>query len=154
MTTAENDRDVHTEHCCLEHGCKYGDDHCTVTTRKKRQSYPCEWCPHNAIKEMEPLLRARADDVASRSSDTIYWKTIIYEIILAAASYWADSDLTDFCVQNVSDDCIVFGGVNRLIWRPAMGYFPDRSYCNEAFLRRCDTLGRTPGRYHRDQGSY
>lgn len=37
-------KDVHTEHCCLRHGCKYGDDKCTVTTGKERQSYPCEDC--------------------------------------------------------------------------------------------------------------
>jgi hypothetical protein len=38
-------KDVHTEHCCLQHGCKYGkDDICTVVTRKAPQSYPCEMC--------------------------------------------------------------------------------------------------------------
>jgi len=36
--------DIHTEHCCIVHGCKYGDDDCVVTTGKKRQSYPCECC--------------------------------------------------------------------------------------------------------------
>jgi hypothetical protein len=37
-------KDVHTEHCCSEHGCKYGDDDCTVTTGKKKQSFPCMDC--------------------------------------------------------------------------------------------------------------
>lgn len=37
--------DVHTEHCCLQHGCKYGkDDTCTVVTGKAPQSFPCEDC--------------------------------------------------------------------------------------------------------------
>lgn len=36
--------DVHTEHCCIRHGCKYGDEDCTVVTKKARQSYPCEDC--------------------------------------------------------------------------------------------------------------
>jgi hypothetical protein len=36
--------DVHTEHCCLIHGCKYGDPECSVTTGLKRQSFPCEEC--------------------------------------------------------------------------------------------------------------
>lgn len=47
-------KDVHTEHCCVFHGCKYGDDDCTVFTRAKRQSYPCERCGDlgmNASKE-------------------------------------------------------------------------------------------------------
>ena len=37
-------KDVHTEHCCKEHGCKYGEDDCPVVTGKKIQSYPCEIC--------------------------------------------------------------------------------------------------------------
>jgi len=37
-------KDVHTEHCCLKHGCKYGDDDCTVTTKRAAQSFRCEYC--------------------------------------------------------------------------------------------------------------
>jgi len=36
--------DVHTEHCCVIHGCKYGHDTCTVVTGEHRQSGPCEEC--------------------------------------------------------------------------------------------------------------
>lgn len=36
--------DVHTEHCCVVHGCKYRDDNCTVETEQLVQSYPCESC--------------------------------------------------------------------------------------------------------------
>ncbi len=54
-----DDRDVHTEHCCLRHGCKYGYDCesgyefldangnkkvCTVSSGAKKQSFPCESC--------------------------------------------------------------------------------------------------------------
>lgn len=40
-----DDTDVHTEHCCAEHGCKYGkDDTCSVMTGNKHQSFPCEVC--------------------------------------------------------------------------------------------------------------
>ncbi len=35
---------VHTEHCCVEHGCKYGHDDCPVVSGLKNQSYPCESC--------------------------------------------------------------------------------------------------------------
>jgi hypothetical protein len=38
------DKDVHTEHCCKVHGCKYGDETCSVVTGLKKQSYPCENC--------------------------------------------------------------------------------------------------------------
>jgi hypothetical protein len=42
----EANRDVHTEHCCKRHGCKYGnmDGECTVESGQKRQSHPCEEC--------------------------------------------------------------------------------------------------------------
>lgn len=37
-------KDVHTEHCCLIHGCKYCDPECTVVTSRAPQSFPCEAC--------------------------------------------------------------------------------------------------------------
>lgn len=37
-------RDVHTEHCCAQHGCKYSDSDCPVASGNKPQSYPCESC--------------------------------------------------------------------------------------------------------------
>jgi len=37
-------RNVHTEHCCLTHGCKYSDPKCPVATGNNRQSYDCEEC--------------------------------------------------------------------------------------------------------------
>ncbi len=38
-------KDVHTEHCCSTHGCKYGDDeNCTVESGRAPQSFPCEYC--------------------------------------------------------------------------------------------------------------
>jgi hypothetical protein len=38
------DKCVHTEHCCLKHGCKYGDDDCPVESGAKFQSFDCEAC--------------------------------------------------------------------------------------------------------------
>lgn len=38
-------RCVHTEHCCIIHGCKYGDwDTCPVVIQKATQSHRCEDC--------------------------------------------------------------------------------------------------------------
>jgi len=45
-------KDVHTEHCCIRHGCKYGNIYCTVTTAEKKQSYACEGC----MDELEETL--------------------------------------------------------------------------------------------------
>ncbi len=50
-------KDVHTEHCCVLHGCKYGDDDvCTVVTKRATQSYVCESCDVNGIENMQMLL--------------------------------------------------------------------------------------------------
>lgn len=38
---AEVVKDVHTEHCCTFHGCKYGDKDCPVVLGTKPPSYPC-----------------------------------------------------------------------------------------------------------------
>lgn len=38
---------VHVSHCCVKHGCKYGDtesDPCPVLTKEIRQQYLCEDC--------------------------------------------------------------------------------------------------------------
>jgi len=40
---------VHVTHCCVVHGCKYGDKDCPVATGELDQKYPCEDChsPHD-----------------------------------------------------------------------------------------------------------
>ena len=35
---------VHTEHCCLKHGCKYREEDCPVALGLKKQSFLCEDC--------------------------------------------------------------------------------------------------------------
>ncbi len=56
--------DVHTEHCCIVHGCKYGDDSttCSVTTGRKKQSFMCENCTEEGFTEIPTLSRKMNDD--------------------------------------------------------------------------------------------
>lgn len=35
---------VHATHCCILHGCKYGEKDCPVTNGKITQVYPCQDC--------------------------------------------------------------------------------------------------------------
>lgn len=35
---------VHQTHCCIIHGCKYGDEDCPVVSGEIKQAYPCEYC--------------------------------------------------------------------------------------------------------------
>lgn len=40
-------KDVHTEHCCIRHGCCYRithEDKCTVIDGGVKQSFRCEFC--------------------------------------------------------------------------------------------------------------
>lgn len=60
--------DTHTEHCCLEHGCKYGHANCTVATGQKPQSYPCESCDFDR-EEREAAQRAMQAKVEKTHKD-------------------------------------------------------------------------------------
>ncbi|MGD9678132.1 MAG: hypothetical protein AB7V16_07180 [Vulcanibacillus sp.] len=35
---------VHASHCCVLHGCKYGDSECPVVLKLVQQLYECETC--------------------------------------------------------------------------------------------------------------
>lgn len=70
---------------------------------------------------------------------------LFMSIVEAAAHYWEQSDADDFCVQSFSGEAIVFGGTNRLIWTPAHGFRPDRSYCTPKFYEHALYLGPVPG---------
>lgn len=58
--------DVHTRHCCETHGCKYGDEKCTVVTRAAPQQDLCERCEEDmhALRVQEPVAEAYARSVA------------------------------------------------------------------------------------------
>jgi hypothetical protein len=65
--------DVHTEHCCLKHGCKYRDDDCTVVTGKAPQSFKCETClweeedpTYQYIERLEDALIAAYPQYSTR----------------------------------------------------------------------------------------
>jgi hypothetical protein len=42
--------EIHASHCCLEHGCKYGDNNCPVVTGEIKQKYECEECKIDKLK--------------------------------------------------------------------------------------------------------
>jgi hypothetical protein len=49
----------------------------------------------------------------------------------------------DFCIQHVVEyDCIIFGGWNRVIWRPRTGIWADPSSCSKEFLEKFDQYKR------------
>ena len=46
---------VHATHCCIIHGCKYGDEDCPVESGEVKQEYICEWCDENGIESLSEL---------------------------------------------------------------------------------------------------
>lgn len=46
---------VHRTHCCVIHGCKYGDHNCPVETGRVKQAYVCEDCESLGIKKISDI---------------------------------------------------------------------------------------------------
>lgn len=48
---------VHVSHCCVLHGCKYGDKDCPVVTGEVEQEYLCESCGVEGLETLNDLTR-------------------------------------------------------------------------------------------------
>jgi hypothetical protein len=46
---------VHQTHCCIKHGCKYGDEDCPVASGEIKQDYVCEWCGEDGVKTVDEI---------------------------------------------------------------------------------------------------
>lgn len=75
-------KDVHTEHCCIKHGCKYCDEDCTVMSGELEQSFMCEECEWEEqdpqcirIRELEEMLRwyIEEDEINECDPENQYW---------------------------------------------------------------------------------
>lgn len=44
MNDLDREKAVHAGHCCVSHGCKYGEEDCPVEHGKVKQYHPCEEC--------------------------------------------------------------------------------------------------------------
>lgn len=63
---------VHASHCCVDHGCKYGDDDCPVVLKTVEQMYDCEDCVYEK-ERVQPILDAAWERlIASQDGDNYY----------------------------------------------------------------------------------
>ena len=53
---AMTETNVHTEHCCIDHGCKYGDEDCPVVAGDQKQSHPCQDCEDTTVDDVIDTL--------------------------------------------------------------------------------------------------
>lgn len=71
----EYEKDVHTEHCCQIHGCKYGSwtrvSECTVKSLEKPQSFPCEFCATEYGDEDEYAWAYELNDMFNRGAQWV-----------------------------------------------------------------------------------
>lgn len=61
-------RNVHTEHCCVRHGCKYVDKDCPIATDRETQSHLCERCDYDV---MEVLFLSRRTKRAKAWAESV-----------------------------------------------------------------------------------
>lgn len=47
---------THATHCCILHGCKYGDDDCPVVKGRLTQVYTCEACSYDGINSVNEVF--------------------------------------------------------------------------------------------------
>lgn len=53
----EREIGVHKRHCCILHGCKYGEDDCPVVNEEVRQDHVCESCGWDGIKNVDGIYK-------------------------------------------------------------------------------------------------
>ncbi len=77
---------VHASHCCVWHGCKYGNEDCPVVLLQVEQEYPCESCDDSEPYEdfnPTPILHGRQeviDEVVKLKEDCKVIKNTIKEV--------------------------------------------------------------------------
>ncbi len=54
-------------------------------------------------------------------------------IVYEALCIWEECPF-DFCIQHQTEDSIIFGAVNRVIWTSKHGFNIDESYCTKRFI--------------------
>lgn len=63
---------------------------------------------------------------------------ILGSVVWMAAFYLFDEcgAAEDLCIQHATSERVIFGGTNRVIWKPATGFYMDESYCTPRFRER------------------
>ena len=58
----KDNAEVHKTHCCLKHGCKYGEDDCPVASGEIDQLYDCEECAWDNEEDRQlTIIRKKAE---------------------------------------------------------------------------------------------
>lgn len=96
----EENQDVHTEHCCLKHGCKYMGKDCTVESGEKVQSYRCEYCED----ELQRLNASFDAKVTKGGSLKLTFDGLFHFKVLLPRVTRAQVDLMILKIQEATED--------------------------------------------------
>lgn len=65
---------VHSRHCCVKHGCKYGEEDCPVWLGYEEQSHPCETCMWYSEEPIYNIPTVSEEELNNRrNSIEDYW---------------------------------------------------------------------------------
>ena len=73
----KDNKGVHQTHCCVLHGCKYGDDNCPVENEEIVQTCICESCDYDGIKTVKEAQATNAMNTAKTSYHTFSDITVL-----------------------------------------------------------------------------
>lgn len=63
---------THISHCCIKHGCKYGeDDECPVVNGIEIQKYICMDCDNEGIKKVEDIIPSMVESRLQSALETL-----------------------------------------------------------------------------------
>ena len=66
-------------------------------------------------------------------------------VIGGALSVFQDLDIeSDFCVQSIGFQTVVFGGTNRIIWSLRYGFSLDVRYCTPSVVAKWGAMNGQP----------
>lgn len=80
---------VHKSHCCVLHGCKYGDEDCPVVLKEIVQLYLCEECDYEGIESVEALKysgftveeKKKVIELIKKTEDDTFVKRLSMELL-------------------------------------------------------------------------
>lgn len=84
---------VHRSHCCVIHGCKYGDRDCPVVSGEIAQEGPCDVCQvgddttsmeDNLIKALKGLLKSFIDGTHYETINPYFRPEVVYGLEVLA----------------------------------------------------------------------
>lgn len=100
---------VYVRHCCLRHGCKYGDDEgCPVATGQQVQDHPCEFCQMESANPDTQQIRKLEQDLKDERFVVMKLKErldAVRDELGAAKALWLGIHTTPYHIE--SDDTTV-----------------------------------------------